>query len=129
LFPGQDPLGHTVQVTHYSAPRTPGFRWATVVGVAADVHNVEPTLDPEPEIYTLAENWGFRAAYAVFAVRTQASAADAMRLMKRAVADLDPMLPVTVEPMNEVVARQTQRPRFVAWLLAAFAGFESPRTW
>jgi ABC-type antimicrobial peptide transport system permease subunit len=46
-----------------------------------------------------------------------------MGLMKQAVADLDPMLPVTVEPMNEVVARQTQRPRFVAWLLAAFAGF------
>jgi predicted permease len=123
LFPGQDPLGHTVQVAHYSAPSRPGYRWATVVGVAADVHNVEPTLDPEPEIYTLAENWGFRAAYAVFALRTQASPAAAMGLMKQAVADLDPMLPVTVEPMNEVVARQTQRPRFVAWLLAAFAGF------
>ena len=123
LFPGQYPIGHTVQIVYYSAPRTPGFRWAKVVGVAADVHNVEPTLEPEPEIYTLADNWGFRAAYGVFAVRTQTSAADAMGLMKQAVADLDPVLPVTVEPMDEVVARQTQRPRFVAWLLAAFAGF------
>jgi predicted permease len=121
LFPGQDPLGHTVQIVYYSAPRTPGFRWARVVGVAADVHNVEPTLEPEPEIYTLADHWGFRAAYGVFAVWTQASAADAMGLMKQAVADLDPVLPVTVEPMDEVVARQTQRPRFVALLLAAFA--------
>jgi predicted permease len=123
LFPGQDPLGHTVQVVYYSAPRTPGFQWAKVVGVAADIHNVEPTLEPEPEIYTLDDHWGFRAAYGVFAVRTQASAANAIGLMKQAVADLDPVLPVTVEPMDEVVARQTQRPRFVAWLLAAFAGF------
>jgi ABC-type antimicrobial peptide transport system permease subunit len=43
--------------------------------------------------------------------------------MTQAVAGLDPVLPVTVEPMDEVVARKTQRPRFVALLLAAFAGF------
>jgi predicted permease len=123
LFPGQDPIGHTIRRIRYSAPRTPGFQWAKVVGVAADVHNVEPTLAAEPEIYTLADNWGFRSSAAAFAVRTQASAADAVGLMKQAVADLDPVLPVTVEPMDEVVARQTQRPRFVAWLLSAFAGF------
>jgi ABC-type lipoprotein release transport system permease subunit len=93
-----------------------------VVGVAGDVRNVGPTLDSDPEIYVPAENWGYLASYAVYAIRTQASSVDAAAFMKQAVADLDPLTPVTVEPLDAEVARQTERPRFVAWLLAAFAG-------
>jgi ABC-type antimicrobial peptide transport system permease subunit len=42
--------------------------------------------------------------------------------LKAAVADLDPQLPVTIEPLDVEVARLTERPRFLAWLLSAFAG-------
>jgi hypothetical protein len=42
--------------------------------------------------------------------------------LKQAVADLDPQLPVTVQRLDAEVARQTERPRFPAWLLSAFAG-------
>jgi putative ABC transport system permease protein len=31
-------------------------------------------------------------------------------------------LPVTIEPLDQEVARLTARPRFLAWLLSAFAG-------
>lgn len=31
------------------------------------------------------------------------------------------MLPVTIQTIDEQVARLTQRPRFIAWLLSAFA--------
>ena len=123
LFPGQDPIGHTVQRGFMTKDMTPEARWAEVVGVAGEVRNVGPTLESEPEIYVPSENWGYFASYAVYAIRTQASAADAVAFMKRAVADLDPLTPVTVEPLDAEVARQTERPRFVAWLLAAFAGF------
>jgi putative ABC transport system permease protein len=122
LFPGQDPIGHTVERVYTSTDGTPATRWAEVVGIAGEVRNVGPTLAPEPEIYVPAENWGYFANYAVYAIRTQASAVDAAAFMKQAVADLDPLIPVTVEPLDAEVARQTERPRFVAWLLSAFAG-------
>ena len=59
---------------------------------------------------------------AFFAVRTTSGADDASAFLKQAVADLDPLLPVTVEPLGKEVARLTERPRFIAWLLSAFAG-------
>jgi hypothetical protein len=122
LFPGQDPIGHTVQRGYIATDMTSQTRWAEVVGVAGEVRNVGPTLESEPEIYVPSKNWGYFASYAVYAIRTQASAADSVALMKQAVADLDPLTPVTVEPLDAEVARQTERPRFVAWLLSAFAG-------
>ena len=119
LFPGQDPLGHTVQLL----PSMYANEWAKpaeVVGVARGIRNTGPTLDPEPEIYASA--WFQNSSTAYFAVRTQASTAAAAAFLRQAVADIDPVLPVTIEPLEHEVARLTERPRFLAWLLSAFAG-------
>jgi ABC-type antimicrobial peptide transport system permease subunit len=112
LFPGQDPIGHTVEVAGKSAE---------IVGVAREVRNTGPTHNPEPEIYTT--NWSMRDFdTAHYAIRTGARAADAIAFLKQAAADLDPRIPVTTEPLHDQVAQMTERPRFVAWLLSAFAG-------
>jgi predicted permease len=119
LFPGQDPLGHRVQLW----PSMYNYRWsrpAEVVGIAREIRNTGPTLEPEPEVY--AASWLDNSAIAHFAIRTQASTADAAAFLKQAVADLDPVLPVTIQAADDQVARLTERPRFVAWLLSAFAG-------
>jgi predicted permease len=119
LFPGQDPIGHTVRMA-------PGDEWAEVIGVAREVRNTGPTEKSTPELYTLWLRVGspFTAfsPTAYFAIRTQTGTAEATQYLKQAVADLDPQLPVTVEALSEEVARFTERPRFVAWLLSAFAG-------
>jgi predicted permease len=120
LFPGQDPIGHTVQL-----PQLPrANRWAEVVGVAGEIRNTGLTQEPAPELYTLWRRDGIASfgSTAFFAIRTQADTADAAAFLKQAVADLDPQLPVTVEALDEEVARLTERPRFLAWLLSAFAG-------
>jgi predicted permease len=127
LFPGQDPLGHTVDVAVNE--------WAKVIGVARDVRNAGPTLKPEPEFYVLqptaydgttyTRNPGFDSSNMYFAIRTKSGTADATAFLKQAVADLDPKLPVTavtVESLDYQIARLTERPRFLAWLLSAFAG-------
>jgi len=119
LFPGQDPLGHTVQLL----PSEFKYRWsqpADVIGIAQEIRNTGPTLEPEPEIYTAS--WWDNSTIAYFAIRTQASTAAAATFLKQAVADLDPRTPVTIELLDDQVARQTERPRFLAWLLSAFAG-------
>jgi putative ABC transport system permease protein len=127
LFPSQNPIGHTVD--------TAVNEWARVIGVARDIRNAGPTLKPEPEFYVLlptaydgttySRNPGFDSSTMYFAIRTQSGTADATAFLKQAVADLDPKLPatgVTVEPLDDQVARLTERPRFLAWLLSAFAG-------
>jgi putative ABC transport system permease protein len=119
LFPGQDPLGHTVQLW----PSMYKHRWsrpAEVIGIAQEIRNTGPTLEPEPEIYTAS--WWDDSVTGYFAIRTQASTADAAAFLKQTVADLDPRTPVKIEPADEQVGRLTERPRFVAWLLSAFAG-------
>jgi putative ABC transport system permease protein len=119
LFPGQDPIGHTVQVP-------PADEWAEVVGVAREIRNTGLTEKPAPELYTLwrrnASSVTSFANMAFFAIRTHAGTADAVAFLKQAVADLDPQLPVTVRLLDDEVAALTERPRFLAWLLSAFAG-------
>lgn len=114
LFPGQDPIGHTLRLGRTGD-------WSEVVGVAGDIRNNGPIRELQPEIY-LGSWRAADAPRAFFAIRTQASTADAVVFMKQAVADIDPRLPVTIEPLSEEVARLTERPRFLAWLLSAFAG-------
>jgi putative ABC transport system permease protein len=119
LFPGQDPIAHIVMSPIAN-------EWAEVVGVAREIRNTGPIKKSEPEIYVLwrrnARNLTSFSNMAFFAIRTQADSADAVAFLKQAVADLDPQLPVTIQPLDEEVARLTERPRFLAWLLSAFAG-------
>jgi predicted permease len=119
LFPGQDPIGHTVRLAGAN-------EWAEVVGIARDVRNTGPMDEPAPEIYVLwGRNGSSTAAFsnmAFFAIRTQARTTDAVAFLKQAAADLDPQLPVTIRILDDEVARLTERPRFLAWLLSAFAG-------
>jgi predicted lysophospholipase L1 biosynthesis ABC-type transport system permease subunit len=53
-------------------------------------------------------------------LRTTAVPADAEAFLRQIAADLDPLLPVTVERLDAQVTRLTARPRFTAWLLSAF---------
>jgi hypothetical protein len=119
LFPGQDPIGHTVRLPSAN-------EWAEVVGVAREIRNTGPIEEPEPELYALWRRNGSSVTSfsnsAFFAIRTHATTGDAVALLKQAVADLDPQLPVTIRFLDDEVARLTERPRFLAWLLTVFAG-------
>ena len=119
LFPGQDPIGHTVQMPSAN-------EWSEVVGVAREIRNTGLTEQPAPELYALwRRNDSSVTSFsnmAFFAIRTQTSTADTVAFLKHAVADLDPQLPVTVRLLDDEVAGLTERPRFLAWLLSAFAG-------
>lgn len=119
LFPGEDPLGHTVQLVQQPPA------WFRVVGVVPDVRNTGLTEEPQPELY-IARGRQYsliaRPRTGNYAARTSSSLADATTFLKQAVADLDPQLPVTIQPLEQEVAGLTDRPRFIAWLLSAFAG-------
>jgi ABC-type antimicrobial peptide transport system permease subunit len=90
--------------------------------VAADIRNgLQITDEPAPEAYVIATRNAWRAD-GHLALRTTASSGDAAARLRSIVADLDPLLPVTVRTADDQVATLTERPRFIAGLLSAFAG-------
>ncbi|HEY9461646.1 MAG TPA: FtsX-like permease family protein, partial [Vicinamibacterales bacterium] len=130
LFQGERALGRRIRFP--PMPVIPGLPagprpWYTVVGVTADVRNGQTLTDtPNPEIYFAARpgRWvdllpsGPRG---VLSLRTTIPPADAVAFLRRIVADLDPKQIVTIQTGDELFTMATAQPRFIAWLLTAFA--------
>jgi putative ABC transport system permease protein len=113
-FPGEDPIGKKAR-TLFGPPNM-----KTIVGVVADVHQVDLTQPPEPVFYTNAAQ--DIAMSFTLVVRSSRSAADVTAAVRAAVHTLDPDLPLgTVATMRDLIARSVARPRFYATLLGAFA--------
>ncbi|MBK5294745.1 MAG: ABC transporter permease [Acidobacteriia bacterium] len=93
-----------------------GGDWHEVIGVAADVMNnseyyVARRLLPAPETQRRA----------TFIFRTPLDQTAMAAAIRTEIAHLDPLLPVTVEPMTRRLAELTARPKFNAVLLGLFA--------
>ncbi len=117
LFPGQDPLGHTVTL-----PSEPPRVQVEVVGVASDIQNSGLNQPPQPEIYTV---WTRQPdpmlQICYIALRTSAPAADAVAFLRNTVEEFDPALPFEVGLLTDEVTNLTARARFLAWLISAFS--------
>jgi predicted permease len=133
LFPGERALGRRVRIPPPPAYGPAPNPWYTVVGVTRDVRNGAALTDnPKPEVYFVARpgrSGGPIAPMAAFlsaggghlSLRTTAGAAEAAAFLRQIVADIDPRQLVTIQTSDEQVTRLTAQPRFVAWLLTAFA--------
>jgi predicted lysophospholipase L1 biosynthesis ABC-type transport system permease subunit len=131
LFAGSGALGRRVRFPAVPAINgvIPERPWYTVVGVIADVRNGEALTDePGPEIYFAARpgRWAgplaaFSAPRGVLSLRTTARPADAIAYLRQIVADLDPQQIVTIQTGDELLTMLTAQPRFITWLLTAFA--------
>jgi len=116
LFPGQTAIGRRV--------RPNGDPWHVVVGVVKDIRNAGLTAKPQPEFYVVRQHTPdnevpVRTGY--LAIRTAASPAAADAFLRQAAAGIDPQIPVIVKTLDQQVASLSERPRFIASLLAAFA--------
>jgi predicted permease len=119
LFPGSDPIGQRIQV----GAATDG-PWYTIVGIAEDVKNDGLNKPDDPEIYFLRRNipddWiSGRAPLAIVdSVLPPQVVAAAVRSR---IAELDPRIPIKIEPIKDYVSRLADRPRFETALLGFFA--------
>ncbi len=117
LFPNEEVLGKSMR-WGYQGP------WRTIVGVAANVkNNPELAGSDDPEYYTprkrgVAEGISRQAS---IILRTTLDPRSVSSSVRRAVAALDPTLPVNIELMSRRVAELADRPRFIALLLGLFA--------
>jgi predicted permease len=103
---------------------------STVIGVAGDVRNAGLDREADPEFYQVRKLTGegtpgsgddawWRRATAI--VRTNLGEREAMELLRAAIRNVDPAVPVEVKTMEARVGAFLVRPRFQTTLLSMFA--------
>jgi putative ABC transport system permease protein len=115
LFGSENPIGQQIDLEGAG-------HWCPIVGVAADTRNNGLT-ETDPEYYRLRMDNAAMGRGAVALFRTSMPPATLARWIKEEVAQVDPSLPVTIEAMEQRVGRFRDQPRFVATVVALFAGF------
>ena len=122
LWPHQDPLGrHILDVNDEPAPAVwDGKAASVVVGVVGNTHGGGLAGGFGDEVYLPITNTRAQPVMYVL-LRTRASAPEAAAGLRRAVAQIDPLVPVTrVRSLTEVVAASVSAPRSIAILLLSF---------
>ena len=102
-FPGVDALGRRVRISGDSA-------WSTVVGIARDVRSKAETDQYERVLYQpiAAVARGAKARPMAYVLRTAVPPTSLLPAVRRAVADLDPSLPLAqVETLRSRIDRAT----------------------
>jgi predicted permease len=122
LWPNQDPIGkHVVALSDEQSPGVMDPNVASiVVGVVSNTHHdsLDGTFDDEVYLPMTRTHEG-PVMYVV--MRTQTGATQAAEGLRRAVADIDPLVPVTrVRTMDEVVAASDSASRSLTFLLLGF---------
>jgi putative ABC transport system permease protein len=111
-FPGEDALGRRMQ---FGGAAT----WMRVVGIVGDIRHLGPSTPPRPEYYQPDSQRSF--PFMAFVVRTEGDPYAFVPAIRRAVAELDPALPLAgLRTMDEHLARALAKPRFFSTLIGAF---------
>src|SRR5258705_1406454 len=97
--------------------------WRTIIGIARDVKNAGLTGADEPEYYFLwrkGPDAGRRRAHLI--LRSESDSASLASMVRSEMAELDPILPLSITTMRQNLGQLIQRPRFESFLLSLFAG-------
>ena len=125
LFPNEETLGKTVQFRTDRTALTAPF---TVIGITANAENQGLGGSLGPEYYMVRRHTENDVIFSYpdsqhisMIVRSPMGAETVAQEMRRAIAKLDPTLPVDANTMGQTVAKLAERPRFSASLLSLFA--------
>ena len=124
LWPNQNPLGrHILNVNDEATPAVWDPSAArTVVGIVNNTHEGTLASGFGDEVYLPMTPSQERPTMYVL-MRTRTSLEEAASELRRTVAEVDPLVPVTrVRSLNEVVAASESAPRSLTILLLAFGG-------
>lgn len=113
-FPNEDPLDRTLITGMGQLP-------SQIVGVVADVHSTNLNTPPEPDYFLPAlqrpEN------FTSLLIRTEGDPAGATSLVRAALKDIDPDLPLlNPQPLTALIAQNVANRKLAMFLLAGFAG-------
>jgi len=119
MWPDRDPLGH-----HFTLGTRMGQggvnAGGTVVGIARDIHDLQPGRPPRPTVYLPYAQ--FPVDYVAIAVRARGEPSRLIEPMRKLLADLDSNIPMfQVRTMEQLGAEALSKPRLYTMLLSAFA--------
>jgi putative ABC transport system permease protein len=123
-FPGQNPIGKRIACCEPGPDGSPG--WKEVVGVVNDVRARGLDAEPVPEFYlpmlqSPAAAWSWTDRTMTVAVRAQGDAVSLMTPLRRAVAEVDPALPLyNFGTMQGRLMDSLAQSRFSTMLLTVF---------
>jgi putative ABC transport system permease protein len=123
-FPGQDPIGKRIACCEPGPDGAPN--WKEVVGVVNDVHARGLDEEPSPEFYlpmvqAPAAAWSWTDRTMTIAVRARGDAISLMTPLRRAVAEVDPALPLyNLGTMQGRLMDSLAQSRFSTMLLTVF---------
>ncbi len=120
LWPGVDPIGHTLKMFNDKAP------WVTIVGVVADVRARGFQKEIPETMYFPYSQSGQSAYYMPLSmtviVRATGRASTLTTPLRRVVRELDSSVPISaIATMDEIVGSSIADRRFATTLLAGFA--------
>ncbi len=111
LFATEDVVGRRISNGSADKPT-----WKEIVGVADDVHGNGLRDDPFPALYMPATQ--FSNPVTTFVIRGNVPVTTLVPQLRRAVASVDPLLPLAnVQTFEEAIAQSLAVPRFNTWLL------------
>jgi putative ABC transport system permease protein len=124
-WPTEDPIGKRIDVT-YTGPgrRSDGqIRWRQIVGVVADVkqHGLDESPDPAVYLPFYQDETGhvYRSMH-LFA-RGRKDSMNISGTIRAGLRAIEPDLPITIEPMTEVLSQSVGPRHFTFLLLSSFA--------
>jgi putative ABC transport system permease protein len=124
LWPGENPIGKHVWFGTTTGPFSDPAHAVEIVGVAGDVKYQEPDQLNQPDrvqFYTSFLQFSYPDTMVI--VRSPGPKNQVIAAMRRAVAAVDPTLPIyEAMTLDERISASVSRPRFNATLLSAFAG-------
>ena len=124
FWPGENPIGKRVWFGGTTGPFSDPAHAVEIVGVVGDVKYEAvdwPDSEGRPEFYTSYLQFSFPDTMII--VKSRGPATALVPALRRAVADVDPSLPIyDVLTLDDRISGALSRPRFNAALVSGFAG-------
>src|SRR5258705_5678921 len=118
-FPNENPIGKRINLGNTDAKGQPV--WWEIVGVVADVRNLELREESAPEFYLSAQQDSFANMFLV--VRTSIEPTAVAGAIRQAAAEVDKSAAVSdIKTMDHIVSAAVTQPRFNLFLLGVFSG-------
>jgi putative ABC transport system permease protein len=115
----EDPIGRRLKLGTMNADS--GVPWLEVVGVVGHVTSMGVTGEQNPQVY-VPYMQGYRPSSATLVLRSAADPQDLVGLVREAVLELDPSLPVyNASTVDQYLSNNNAPHRFAALLLGVFA--------
>jgi putative ABC transport system permease protein len=116
LWPGQNAIGHHIRMGEPTRPPR------TIIGITGDVKHTGLDAATTQQFYIPERQWYYADNSAVIVMRTTVDPASVAGDVRRAIASIDPSLPIIrVATMDQLVARTTAQRRLALVLFGAFA--------